>query len=128
MKVFALFMAGGVGTLCRFFMQTWASNFLGNYLPYGTMLVNALGSFLISFVMGISLAIPGLVSPLLQAGLTVGFLGGFTTYSSFNYETLLYFTQGELIKGACNVFLMIIICVSFGCLGLVLAKKLIGFW
>lgn len=123
MKIIALFVAGGLGTLARFFMQTWANHW-GTYLPYGTLLVNAIGSFFISFVVGISVSSPGMLSPLLQATLTVGFLGGFTTYSSFNNETLLYFTQGYFMRGMINVFLMFLVCMIFGVLGLILAKRL----
>jgi len=117
--------AGAVGTGARYLMSGWALAVLGAGFPYGTLAVNVLGSFAIGFVMQVGLATP-LLSPTLRLTLTTGFLGGFTTYSSFNYETIRYLQDGAWRLAAANVVVTLAVCLIAGIAGVALARSLFG--
>jgi CrcB protein len=78
-------LAGAVGTLCRYAVGRWVLNMTGGTLPWGTFAVNMIGCLLIGIVAG-SIEKQVLVSPMLRLAIIVGFLGGFTTFSSFALE------------------------------------------
>ncbi len=77
-------LAGAVGTGARYLTQVWATKTLGLTFPWGTLIVNLVGSFLLALLMQVALT-SDRISPTLRLVLATGFLGGFTTYSSFNY-------------------------------------------
>src|SRR3984885_10034254 len=78
--------AGALGTMTRYQVAVWAGRTLGAAFPYGTLAVNVAGCFFIALVAQIAV-LTTLVSPTLRLTLTTGFIGGLTTYSSFNFET-----------------------------------------
>jgi fluoride exporter len=99
MKRFLLVCLGGAaGTGARYLVGGWVAQALGPAFPWGTLAINASGSFLISAIMHLGL-VAGVVAPELRVFLTVGVMGGFTTYSSFNYETLSYLERGAWALG-----------------------------
>ncbi len=114
---------GAVGTGARFLLSGFAPTVLGTAFPYGTLLVNAIGSFLISILMYLGLE-AGLLSPLWRMALTTGVMGGFTTYSTFNFETLGYFRQGAFFLGCLNILVTVVACMVAGILGLLLCRWL----
>jgi CrcB protein len=69
---------------------------LGTLFPYGTLLINVLGSFLLGFLMRWLLGTAA--SPELRAALTVGFCGGFTTFSTFSYEAAMLLQNGSYLR------------------------------
>jgi CrcB protein len=79
-------LAGALGTGTRYLVGVWAAERFGTAFPYGTLIVNVVGCFLIALVMQTAASAASL-SPTLRLALTTGFLGGLTTYSSFAYET-----------------------------------------
>lgn len=115
--------AGALGTGARYAIQSWALRALGAAFPHGTLLVNVIGSFAMSVLMQVTLS-TSLVSPALRLVLATGFLGGFTTYSAFNYETLSFIEQGQLPRAALYACLTFFGCVAAGGLGLVLGRWL----
>ncbi len=117
-------LGGALGTGARYAISGWAARRFGSGFPYGTLLVNVVGSFVIAFIMELSLT-TGVVSPSLRVFLTVGVLGGFTTYSAFNYETLSYLQSGAWLMGSINVLVMVIACLVAGLAGLVSARLLV---
>jgi fluoride exporter len=118
-------MGGAFGSVARYWVGGWASRLFGQGFPYGTLAVNLLGSFLISLVMGVALN-TGVVSPNARIFLTTGILGGFTTYSSFNYETLALLEQRLWLGGGLNLLATVAGCLLAGLLGLAVARLLIG--
>jgi CrcB protein len=78
-------LAGAMGTLCRYALGRWVLNMTGGTFPWGTFAVNAIGCLLIG-VIAASIEKEALVSPVVRLAIIVGFLGGFTTFSSFALE------------------------------------------
>jgi len=78
-------LAGAVGTVCRYAVGRWVLNMTGGTLPWGTFAVNMIGCLLIGIVAA-SIEKQALVSPVVRLAIIVGFLGGFTTFSSFALE------------------------------------------
>ncbi|HVW30243.1 MAG TPA: fluoride efflux transporter CrcB [Polyangiaceae bacterium] len=117
--------AGALGTGTRYLVGLWAGKALGTAFPFGTLIVNIVGCFLIALVMQISLSTT-LLSPTVRLTLTTGFMGGLTTYSSFNYETTRLLQGGAWGTGLLNVALTTSVCFVAGLLGMLLARKLAG--
>jgi CrcB protein len=118
-------LGGALGTGARYLLSGWVARRLPTAFPYGTLAVNLVGSFLIGAVMHVSLATAQL-SPDSRVILVIGVLGGFTTYSGFNYETLQYFRDGAWLIGFANVFVMVAGCLAAGIAGLASARWLVG--
>ena len=119
---FALICLGGaLGTGARYLTALWASNAFGPSFPAGTLIVNILGSFLLGFLMGLS----PLFSANVRLTLTTGVMGGFTTYSTFNYETTNYFREGAWLMGATNMAATLVGCLAAGLAGLALARLVV---
>lgn len=114
---------GGLGCLCRYLASGWVYRLAGQGLPYGTLAVNILGSFLLGLVMESSLR-STLLSSELRIGITVGFMGGFTTFSTFSFETVRLLEEGSLMQAGINVVLTVLLCVFFAGLGIFLARQL----
>jgi fluoride exporter len=117
--------AGALGTGARYLLSGWALALLGAGFPYGTLAVNVAGSFLIGLVMQIGLT-TSLLSPTLRMTLTTGFIGGFTTYSTFNYETIRYVQDGAWKLAVGNVVITLATCLAAGFAGIALGRSLFG--
>ncbi len=86
-------VGGALGSLARYGLGGWVHGWAGEGFPWGTLGVNTLGCLLIGFAMR---AFPGLpISAELRATVTIGFAGGFTTFSTFGWETLALLQRGE---------------------------------
>jgi CrcB protein len=118
-------VGGTVGTGARYLLSGWLSRRFGGGYPIGTLAVNALGSFAIGTLMQVGLATE-LFSPTVRVALATGLLGGFTTYSSFNYETVAFFREGAAALGFLNVVLMVGVCLAAGFLGSATARWMIA--
>ena len=118
-------LGGAAGTAARYWVANWAPQALGGAFPYATLLVNALGSFLLGVVLQIGLS-GELLPTTARVALSVGVLGGFTTYSTFCYETLEYLRQGEWWTGALYTSIPVFGSLAACALGVALAKTLAG--
>lgn len=118
-------LAGALGTGARYLVGVWALERLGAQFPYGTLLVNVAGCFLMALVMQMSLSVADF-PPNLRLALTTGFMGGLTTYSSFNYETSRLLADGARGAAIWNLTLTLASCFVAGVLGLVLARRVFG--
>jgi CrcB protein len=116
---------GAAGTAARYLLSTWLLRLAGPAFPWGTLAVNVLGSFLLGAVMAIGLT-SDLLSPTARLTLATGVLGGFTTYSSFNYETLRYLEEANWLLALGNVTVTVLACLVAGVLGGWAGRLLIG--
>jgi fluoride exporter len=109
--------AGGfVGTCCRYLLSGWLAKAVGPDFPYGTLAVNLIGSFAIGVLMWIGVNTAAL-GPDSRLALTTGVLGGFTTYSAFNFETLQLLQARAWRVAALYVGLTLLGCLLVGWLG-----------
>ncbi len=115
-RVLLIGLAGALGTVTRYLVGLWAGRVLGTAFPYGTLIVNLAGCFLIALVSGLALSTT-LISPTLRLTLTTGFMGGLTTYSSFNYETTNFLRERALLEGFANVAVTLAGCFVAGMAG-----------
>lgn len=125
MRLFLICLGGAIGTGARYLTSLWAASVFGLGFPAGTLIVNVAGSFLIAFIMQTSSATE-LIRPDLRLMLTTGVMGGFTTYSTFNYETTNYFRSGAWGLGIANAGATFFGCLAAGLAGLALARLLFG--
>ncbi|HWA76263.1 MAG TPA: fluoride efflux transporter CrcB [Polyangiaceae bacterium] len=115
--------AGALGSGARYLIGVWAVARFGNAFPCGTLIVNVVGCFLMAVVMRASLALATFPENL-RFALATGFIGGLTTYSSFNYETTRLVEQGTPLRALANLLLTLLLCGGAGLFGLVLARRL----
>jgi CrcB protein len=120
MTVMWVMLAGGLGSGARYLVGQWAGHALGASFPYGTLIVNLVGCFVLGAV--VQLSASGSWNPDLRAAIAAGFLGGFTTYSSFNQETIALVSSGATGVGGLYVALTIAGGLAAGSLGLALAR------
>ena len=124
-RILLIGLAGALGTLTRYFVGLGAGRWLGTSFPYGTLIVNVLGCFLIAAIAHVA-ASTTMISPTLRLTLTTGFMGGLTTYSSFNLETTGFFRDRAWTTGFSNLGLTLVLCFASGMLGLAVARRFVG--
>ena len=123
-RLFWICLAGAAGAGARYLIALWAAQRLGSAFPYGTLIVNLIGCFAIAALMHAALTLDW--SPTVRAAATIGFIGGLTTYSSFNYETMMLFGEGAPAEAAVNVALTMVGGLMAGWLGLLTAREILG--
>ncbi|MEW8028372.1 MAG: fluoride efflux transporter CrcB, partial [Candidatus Thiodiazotropha sp.] len=101
-QLIAIASGGAVGALFRFWVSSGVYSLLGRGFPYGTLVVNVLGSLVMGFLYVLLLE-RTTVSPEMRGALLIGFLGAFTTFSTFSIETLNLLEQAELLKAGLNI-------------------------
>ena len=117
-------LAGAAGTGTRYLVALWAAQRFGSSFPYGTLIVNLVGCFGIAAVMHAALTLSW--SPTVRSAIAIGFIGGLTTYSSFNYETSRLLEEGAHGPAALNAIVTIVGSFAAGWLGLMFARQLLG--
>lgn len=123
MKLVYIALFGACGCLARYGVTLWVYGLGARGLPYGTLAVNIAGSFLLGLLMELGLR-TSMFSADVRTGLAVGFLGGFTTFSTFSYETFRLIEDGRLVQAGMNVILSVLVCVVFAGLGIFCARHL----
>lgn len=109
MQAFLLvFLGGGLGSFARYATTNWAITLWGPAFPYGTMLVNLVGCLLIGLVAGLPQAANSLSNPT-RLLLVSGFLGGFTTFSSYEYESFMLTTKHAIAPALLNLMLSVVL-------------------
>ena len=118
----------GIGSAIGGTLRYWLSNntykLLPLNFPYGTLLVNVTGSFILGMIM-FYFNDKELLNPQFRIFLTIGFCGGFTTFSTFSLETMNLFHDAQYFYGILNVILSVILCL-FGVYLAYIVTKLIG--
>jgi fluoride exporter len=125
MRVLWISLGGAVGTAARYLLSGWLLRVLGPAFPYGTLAVNVIGSFLLGAIMHVGLNTT-LLSPAARLVLGTGVMGGFTTYSTFNYETLQYAQEGAWGLAGLNLGVTVVTCLIAGLLGAAAARLVVG--
>jgi CrcB protein len=118
-------LGGALGTGTRYLVGVWASAKFGTAFPYATLIVNVSGCFLIAAIMQVALS-TNLIPATLRLVLTTGFMGGLTTYSSFNYETTRFLQERSWGMGLLNFAVTTVACFTAGLLGFAVARRLFG--
>ncbi len=118
-------VGGALGTGARYPVATTAPRLFGTSFPYGPFTVNVVGSFLLGAIMHVGLTTT-LISATMRLGLATGVVGGFTTYSTFNYETLEFLSDGAVWLAGLNLATTVILCLLAGAMGVVSARWLVG--
>jgi CrcB protein len=123
-QLIAVALGGSLGSVLRFLVSTGTYQWLGRGFPYGTLAVNVIGSFLIG-LLAEALILQRIAFALeYRAGILVGIMGGFTTFSSFSLETIYLIEQGSFAKAALNVLVSIAACLLAVWLGLLSGRSL----
>jgi CrcB protein len=115
-------LGGALGSGARYLVATWATT-LGPTFPRGTLIVNVVGSFLLAVIMTLAFSTDW-ISPDLRVFLSAGVMGGFTTYSSFNWETIALVQGGHLALAGLNVAATLLGCIVAGVAGVLLVRWL----
>jgi len=118
-------LGGAIGTGLRYVTSGVAARWLGADFPYGTLIVNVVGSFLIGLIQHVGTA-SLLIPETTRLFLTVGIMGGLTTYSSFSYETIRLIENGSWLGAAANIVLTTGLCLVVCVLGLGLGRVVVG--
>ncbi|GFO61323.1 putative fluoride ion transporter CrcB [Geomonas silvestris] len=122
-QILSIALFGALGCLARYFLSGWVYDLCGRALPYGTFAVNVIGAFLIGLIMEFSIR-SVLVPPTLRTALTIGFLGGLTTFSTFSFETFRLIEEGALVSAFGNILLSVVACLACTWLGIAAARAL----
>lgn len=123
LETLLIFVGAGLGGVCRYWVSTFFYGILGRQFPYGTLIVNVTGCFLMGFLFVFLLERFNGLGSQLRALLLIGLLGGYTTFSSFSIETLNLFENGAMVSGIVNILSNIILCLLAVWLGVLGGKQ-----
>lgn len=120
-KILAVAIGGAIGSVARHLVSVWAAERLGAHFPYGTLVVNVVGCFIIGVFMTVTTE-RLIISPYWRLLVSVGFLGGLTTFSSFGFETLRLIEDADFIPAFYNILLNVLLGLAATWLGIVMAR------
>ena len=123
LQILAIAGGGAGGAVALFLVSTGVYRLLGRDFPWGTLAVNAIGSFVMGLLFVLLLE-RSLMAPEYRAAILVGFLGSFTTFSTFSLETLTLVEQGEASRAMLNVAISVMLCLVACWAGIVAARAL----
>lgn len=123
MQFVAIAAGGAAGALLRYWTSVGVHSLLGRGFPYGTLVVNVLGSLLMGFLYIFMVERMNL-SAEWRAALLIGLLGAFTTFSTFSLETLNLFEQGEQLKAVMNILLSVVLCLGATWIGILAGRQI----
>jgi len=122
-KLFLIALFGAIGTVARYGLQGVVQLRMGSMFPYGTLLINLTGCFLLGLIGQLTLN-RMLISSDLRIAIAVGFFGGYTTFSSFGWETAKMLEDGEWLRAATYVSASVLAGLLLSVAGIHLANKL----
>lgn len=122
-QILAIALGGSVGAVARFLVANSVYAVVGRSFPHGTLFVNVSGSFLMGLLTELMLQRFALAVEY-RAAILVGFLGAYTTFSTFALETLYLFEEGSLLKAFLNIFLSVSLCLAGVWFGLVWGRQI----
>lgn len=122
-QLLAIALGGALGSVLRYLVSSKINQLIPINFPYGTLVVNVTGCFLIGFL-SILLVERLSLSAIWRAGILIGFLGGFTTFSSFSLDTLKLYENGAWLAAGMNVLSTTLLCLLATLLGIFLGRNL----
>lgn len=122
-KVLWISIGAVLGANLRYWVGDWAAQRFGSGFPYGTLLINLSGSFLLGLIVSMSME-NFIIDPRLRLLLTIGFLGSYTTFSTYAYESIALISQGQWGLGLFNLLGSSLLGALFAILGIWLGKVL----
>ncbi len=123
-QLLAIALGGSFGAVFRFLVSSGIYQWLGRGFPYGTLVVNIIGSFLLGLLTEALIVQRIAIGYEYRAAILVGFIGAFTTFSTFSLETLYLIEQGSLTKALGNIFISVTACIFAVWLGLLCSRAL----
>jgi CrcB protein len=121
--VLAIAGGGAVGAVLRYWVSSGVYTLTGRGFPYGTLVVNVLGSLVMGFLyIWLLERMPSGVA--MRAFLLIGLLGAFTTFSTFSVETLNLMEAGQIARAVLNALLSVVLCIGSATLGVMLARQI----
>jgi CrcB protein len=117
-------LGGAIGTLLRYLISLIAARWLGAEFPYGTLIVNVSGSFIIGVVQQLGME-PLVIPDSTRLFLTTGMMGGLTTYSAFSYETVRLMENGLWSEAWINIVMTTVVCLSVCVLGMAVGRMMV---
>ena len=120
-SLLAIALGGACGSVSRFLVAREMGRRLGDFLPYGTLAVNVLGSLALGWLATVFLDRPEINSAL-RLGIAVGFLGAFTTFSTFSLESVQLLLNGAVWRAMLNITANTVVCIGMCYLGMQLAR------
>ncbi len=121
--ILSIGVGGFIGAISRFLLSTGVQKMAGSSFPFGTLVVNVVGSFLIGFLF---LYFEQNISPNQKALVITGFLGALTTFSTFSLETILMLQQNLYTKAFSSVSLNVFLCLGATLIGMAVFRKIYG--
>ncbi len=123
LSLLTIAIGGGLGSIARFVISRGMENLFGSSFPFGTLTVNVAGSFILGWFFIFFVERPEINSAL-RLGLIVGFLGAFTTFSAFSFESLQMLLNGALYNAIFNIVLNLVVCIGMCYIGMLMAKTM----
>ncbi|MCL2294660.1 MAG: fluoride efflux transporter CrcB [Spirochaetes bacterium] len=122
-EILVVFFGSGLGGVLRFGLGRWISALHKHYFPFGTFIVNIIACFAVGLIIGLA-DHKQILSPQTRLFWTVGFCGGFSTFSAFSSETLALLQQGHYIGSALYILGSVFICVAATFGGLLIMQRI----
>jgi CrcB protein len=124
--VWAIAVGAAMGGVARYYLASAVQQRLGATFPWGTLLINVTGSLLLGFIIRYAIASP-VVSVEMHALLTTGFCGGYTTFSTYSYETATLLEEGQYERAGLYALGSVLLALAATFVGFILARELLAF-
>lgn len=123
-KILYLVAGGAIGTLSRYYVSGLAQKYMGSGFPWGTLVVNITGAFIIGFIWGLFETIE--IRSGFRVFVFIGILGGFTTFSSYALESMNLYKQGEIKMAVFNILANNVLAIILVFVGFMAARGILG--